>query len=366
MAREYATSIAFDELPPLLERLLAAYLAPSPSRRPRSFFEFCRRHEIAACATRRARARLGARGHERDRAHPAIIPENAPFSTEQRAWLNGFFAGLSRRERRERGRGRAAAPAEPRRLPLARCGAVARRAARPRRRTAKPERQLMAAMAQLDCGQCGYLCQTYAEAVWSGAEADMGRCVPGGKETQRKVKELVAALEPMRDGSAVAAPVGEAAPARSASRATGRALGHPGRRPSAQSQRLREGRASRRARPLGERRHLRGGRQSRRLRAQEPATRAGRARSAGRHRRGDGRRRRRGAAAAPGAAQQGRHRAAQRRMHAVPGDPRLRRRGGAEAAGAGRGRGTAGTGRGRPARSAAWPSPRCRPRCPAC
>ena len=23
---------------------------------------------------------------------PALIPENAPFSTEQRAWLNGFFA----------------------------------------------------------------------------------------------------------------------------------------------------------------------------------------------------------------------------------------------------------------------------------
>ena len=32
---------------------------------------------------------------------------------------------------------------------------------------ASRERQLMAAMAQLDCGQCGYLCQTYAEAVWS-------------------------------------------------------------------------------------------------------------------------------------------------------------------------------------------------------
>ena len=23
-----------------------------------------------------------------------MIPENAPFSAEQRAWLNGFFAGL--------------------------------------------------------------------------------------------------------------------------------------------------------------------------------------------------------------------------------------------------------------------------------
>ncbi len=46
MAREYATSIAFDELPPLLERLLAGYLAhrAAPAE---SFFEFCRRHEIA-------------------------------------------------------------------------------------------------------------------------------------------------------------------------------------------------------------------------------------------------------------------------------------------------------------------------------
>ena len=67
---------------------------------------------------------------------------------------------------------------------------------------AKPiERKLMAAMAQLDCGQCGYLCQTYAEAVWSGAEADKGRCVPGGKDTQRKLKELLSALEPQRGGA---------------------------------------------------------------------------------------------------------------------------------------------------------------------
>jgi len=25
---------------------------------------------------------------------PTIVPESAPFSEEQRAWLNGFFAGL--------------------------------------------------------------------------------------------------------------------------------------------------------------------------------------------------------------------------------------------------------------------------------
>lgn len=27
-------------------------------------------------------------------AHQSMIPEEAPFSLEQRAWLNGFFSGL--------------------------------------------------------------------------------------------------------------------------------------------------------------------------------------------------------------------------------------------------------------------------------
>src|SRR6185369_14473192 len=144
---------------------------------------------------------------------PSLIPENAPFSTEQRAWLNGFFAaylGVNGGPDAEENAEPVdpdedfpwhdAALAMPERLELA--------------RDRKPQRQLMAAMAQLDCGQCGYLCQTYAEAVWSGAEADMGRCVPGGKETQRKLKELMTALEPQRDGAApapaakVAGPVG--------------------------------------------------------------------------------------------------------------------------------------------------------------
>jgi sulfite reductase (NADPH) flavoprotein alpha-component len=133
---------------------------------------------------------------------PSIVPETAPFSTEQRAWLNGFFAaylGVTAEAMAESDA--AAEPDEefpwhdaslamPERLELA--------------KDAKPERKLMAAMAQLDCGQCGYLCRTYAEAVWSGAEADMGRCVPGGKETQRKLKELLAALEPQREGAPAA------------------------------------------------------------------------------------------------------------------------------------------------------------------
>ena len=45
MARDYAQSVAFDDLPPLLERLLAAWLAHR--RASESFFDFCRRHEIA-------------------------------------------------------------------------------------------------------------------------------------------------------------------------------------------------------------------------------------------------------------------------------------------------------------------------------
>jgi sulfite reductase (NADPH) flavoprotein alpha-component len=58
----------------------------------------------------------------------------------------------------------------------------------------RPERVLMAAMAQTDCGQCGYSCQGYAEAIASGAEGNIGRCAPGGKATSRKLKELLAQI----------------------------------------------------------------------------------------------------------------------------------------------------------------------------
>ncbi len=45
MAREYAQSVAFDDLLPLLECLIAAWLGhrQAPTE---SFFEFCRRHEV--------------------------------------------------------------------------------------------------------------------------------------------------------------------------------------------------------------------------------------------------------------------------------------------------------------------------------
>jgi len=50
MAREYASGVAFDELPPLLEKLLAAYLAHRRAA-TESFHEFCRRHDVAALHT---------------------------------------------------------------------------------------------------------------------------------------------------------------------------------------------------------------------------------------------------------------------------------------------------------------------------
>lgn len=53
------------------------------------------------------------------------------------------------------------------------------------------KRQLMAAMAQLDCGACGYLCQTYGEALASGAETCTGLCVPGGDETEQHLEALL-------------------------------------------------------------------------------------------------------------------------------------------------------------------------------
>ena len=171
---------------------------------------------------------------------PSLIPENAPFSSAQRAWLNGFFAAYLGVERPVRAADEAPRRPTPR-IPTRTSPGTTRRlpwtSGWSWPRTASLPRQLMAAMAQLDCGQCGYLCQTYAEAVWSGAEADMGRCVPGGKETQRKLKELMAALEPAARRVPPRAPAAKAAGPLGFARPAG--ARHPGRRPSAQPRRLR-------------------------------------------------------------------------------------------------------------------------------
>jgi sulfite reductase (NADPH) flavoprotein alpha-component len=134
---------------------------------------------------------------------PSLVPETAPFSAEQRAWLNGFFAGLVSLD----GAGVTALSAEqsaalmpgaaknefgdtddgeapwhdqtlalPDRMQMAE--------GRPLRR------RMMAAMAQQDCGQCGYNCEDYSNNIVTKKEERLNLCVPGGKETARMLKSL--------------------------------------------------------------------------------------------------------------------------------------------------------------------------------
>jgi sulfite reductase (NADPH) flavoprotein alpha-component len=132
---------------------------------------------------------------------PPIIPDDAPFTAAQRAWLNGFLAGLYGGSSEQPAVPFAAASAEeaefpwhdpaleiPERMQLAEGRPV--------------EQRLMAALAQLDCGQCGYLCRTYSEAIAAGQEASLSLCVPGAKQTTRMLKQLLA-----ETSAPVAAPI---------------------------------------------------------------------------------------------------------------------------------------------------------------
>jgi sulfite reductase (NADPH) flavoprotein alpha-component len=137
---------------------------------------------------------------------PSLLPESAPFSPAQRAWLNGFFAGMLSVD------GNTATPLSPaesaalmpspptqakgplddgddgqapwhdQSLPIAERMKLAD--GRPLRR------RMMAAMAQQDCGQCGYNCQDYSDAIAVRTEERLNLCVPGGKETARMLKTL--------------------------------------------------------------------------------------------------------------------------------------------------------------------------------
>jgi sulfite reductase (NADPH) flavoprotein alpha-component len=131
-----------------------------------------------------------------------VLPESAPFTPSQRAWLNGFFTGMLNLDTASIGAtsapvasADAPAPAVKEDFPwhdpeLALVDRLKLAEGRP------PDRVMMAAMAQLDCGACGYFCKTYAEAVARGEETDLTKCSPGGRETARKLKELVAAKKP--------------------------------------------------------------------------------------------------------------------------------------------------------------------------
>jgi sulfite reductase (NADPH) flavoprotein alpha-component len=157
-----------------------------------------------------------------------IIPSSAPFSEAQRSWLNGFFAGLltegptplSVEQGAAAMQGPAGdgddgeAPWHDQTLPIA---------DRMKLAEGRPlQRRMMAAMAQQDCGQCGYDCHNYSEAIASKAEARLNLCIPGGKETARMLKALHEELDKAPAGSpgpatapAAAMPIITAEPGRS-------------------------------------------------------------------------------------------------------------------------------------------------------
>jgi sulfite reductase (NADPH) flavoprotein alpha-component len=123
-------------------------------------------------------------------AFASFIPENAPFSSEQRAWLNGFFAGVLSPDPASIVTPTAAGEADGDDAPwhdqtLALAERMKLAEGRPMRR------RMMAAMAQQDCGQCGYNCQDYSSAIAEQAEERLNLCVPGGKDTARMLKALV-------------------------------------------------------------------------------------------------------------------------------------------------------------------------------
>jgi sulfite reductase (NADPH) flavoprotein alpha-component len=159
-----------------------------------------------------------------------LLPENAPFTPEQRIWLSGLFAGLL-------GLDQAVTPLSPEEaaalvpgLGAAAPGGAAKADEDPvtwhdpgipideRMKLAEGRSlhmRLMAAMAQQDCGQCGSSCEEYSRQIVATEEGRLNLCVPGGKDTSRMLKKLMeetpgTAPSPEAAGAPVAA---EAKPA---------------------------------------------------------------------------------------------------------------------------------------------------------
>ena len=168
---------------------------------------------------------------------PSLMPETAPFTPEQRTWLDGLFAGLFALEGRRhaavrRAGGASCCPAcsmRPRRAAEADDGAPWHDPAMPlpdRMKLAEGKplpRRMMAAMAQQDCGQCGYNCKDYADALFGKKEERLNLCVPGGKDTARMLKQLYAGVRERRAGGAAA----DAAPRAAPQSAPGRSRDNP-------------------------------------------------------------------------------------------------------------------------------------------
>ena len=145
-----------------------------------------------------------------------ILPETAPFTPSSAPGSTASSPACCRRRRNARVVGRRAdaavagrrrgqrplhdgddgAPWHDQTMPLAERMKLAE--GRPLRR------RMMAAMAQQDCGQCGYNCEDYADAHRSRkSEERLNLCVPGGKDTARMLKALHAEVGAVAGGGAM-------------------------------------------------------------------------------------------------------------------------------------------------------------------
>ena len=126
------------------------------------------------------------------------IPDDAPFTPEQRQWLSGYLSTVA---------ASGAAPTAPTGETQAAAAAPATEAPagnwpwhdpglgmQQRLDLAKETPiadKLMAAMAQTDCHACGYDCRGYADAIATGTETDLSLCLPGEAETANMLKKLM-------------------------------------------------------------------------------------------------------------------------------------------------------------------------------
>ena len=211
IGRELWRDVPFAACAGKIEGLLRAYLA-TRANPDESFQAFADRHEPGFAQNPRGGAMTAQVPPPR-----MLVPPGAPFSPEQQAWLNGFFAAVLSTD---------GAPAP---LSAADNAALAppaaeladndsapwhdpslpidERMAMAQSRPAAP--RLMAAMAQQDCGQCGYNCADYANALFLKKEERLTLCAPGGKETARMLKQLAAEIGPTVAAPAVADRAGE-------------------------------------------------------------------------------------------------------------------------------------------------------------
>jgi sulfite reductase (NADPH) flavoprotein alpha-component len=175
-----------------------------------------------------------------------ILPESAPFSPEQRTWLNGFFAGLLQLDA-------PATPLSPQEAAALMPGLLAPGGApaagadaddgaawhdpaleiadRMKLAEGRPlPRRMMAAMAQQDCGQCGSSCEEYSLSIFLKKEERLNLCVPGGKDTSRTLKKLYEEIGAPGTAPAPATPSpasATASPAEASRAAPGRSRENP-------------------------------------------------------------------------------------------------------------------------------------------